>query len=208
MSTTYNDLIANAAAWTEDDGVELSAELPEMLALAEARIFKDSYPLACYRNSYSGSTTIGNATVAVTEVIRKIRNMYIVVSGQRVYLDNRNESYLNEYWPSTTATAQPKYFGVYQEAAGITTLRLAGIPDAVYSYQIEFASPLPSLSSGNQTNWLTENMEDTLLYAILLETAIFHKFKEGIDMYMGMYTQSLQKYDIDRLLAEWNAGSQ
>ncbi len=64
---------------------------------------------------------------------------------------------------------------------------VAPTPDSSYTIEMTYARRLAELSSSNTTNWLTQNAQDLLLYACLMEACTFTKNREDLQIYTQRY---------------------
>ena len=104
----------------------------------------------------------------------------------REYLEQRDISYMNEYWPDRTATGTPKYWSWWDH----NTIYLAPTPDSAYNVELGITRLPTRLSSSNTTSWLGNNAPAALLYASLAEA---FKFLKGPPDMLQTYEQSYQR---------------
>lgn len=115
----------------------------------------------------------------------------------------RTLEFLKQYAP-TAEPGAPVYYADYN----ISHFRIAPVPDAAYQFELVYYARLQPLSTENQTNWLTLNAPQALLYAALTEAAIWAGNDGKIALYSGMYDQASsglvsenQERSIDRTTA-------
>ena len=83
----------------------------------------------------------------------------------------RKLEYLNSYAPDVTATGTPLYYSDYDYDHWF----VSPTPSANFAFEALCYTRLPPLSSANQTNWLTRNAPNALLFGTLKQTAPFLK---------------------------------
>ena len=87
------------------------------------------------------------------------------------------------YWPDPTQLAQPKYYADYDYNSWL----IVPTPDVAYPYEVGYFCLPPLLDETVGTNILTGTVPDPLLYACLLETAVFLKDDERIAVWTQYY---------------------
>ena len=128
-------------------------------------------------------------------------------TGNNRWLEKKDESYLQEYVPSTESAArgQPKYYAMFGGATGVSDttsgrLFLAPAPDTTYTFKIHYEAIPDGLSSSNTTTYISQYFPNGLLYACLVEAFSF--LKGPIDMltlYENKYKQEVQKFAGEQL---------
>ncbi len=99
----------------------------------------------------------------------------------------RSYEFCREYWPDDTETGFPKYFSDY----GYNNWLIVPTPDIAYPFEVAYSEQSQPLDLTNQTNWLTENAPELLIYASLLEAMIFVKDDERVQTYKQFYLEAL-----------------
>lgn len=103
--------------------------------------------------------------------------------ARRKFLFTRAYEYLRTFWPDDALKGTPIFYADYDDDHFI----VAPTPDAAYPFEIIYSAKPTLLDDSNQTNWLTENWPQLLLYKTLLEIAPFLKGDERIATWGGMY---------------------
>lgn len=114
---------------------------------------------------------------------------------QRTPLFPRSYEYCRSYWPDDTVEDVPKFYAEYSDEYMLVT----PTPDAAYPFELVYYAKPPLLDEVTQTNWITENWPQLLLYATLKEIAPFMKQDERIATWDGMYQQLLGAISQDDL---------
>ena len=110
----------------------------------------------------------------------------IPTSGDQVYLDFRDTSFMKEYWPDGTDTGVPKYYAVWDQ----DTFYIAPTPNLSYSAEIGYIYRPEQLSNTNTTTWISLNAPEALLYACLIQA---YSYTKGPPDMLGYFTQSYQQ---------------
>ena len=130
---------------------------------------------------------------------------------QGTWLERRDQTFLSEYVGrltgpegSTTSgadvTGKPKYYSMFGGATGLSdttsgSIYLAPTPDANYIFRIYYNKMPATLESGNQTNYVSLNFPQGLLYACLVEAYGFLKGPQDmLTLYEQKYKTELQKF--------------
>lgn len=114
---------------------------------------------------------------------------------QRTALFPRSYEYCRSYWPDDTVQGTPKFYAEYSDEYMLVT----PTPNAAYPFEMIYYAKPPLLDDANQTNWITENWPQLLIYATLKEAAPFMKQDERIATWDGMYQQLLGAISEDDL---------
>ena len=107
-------------------------------------------------------------------------------TATRTFLEQKDGSYMNEYWPNRTSTGTPKYWSWWDH----NTIYVAPTPDSAYNIEIGITRLPTRLSSSNTTSWLGNNAPVALLYGCLAEA---FKFLKGPAEMLQLYEQSYQR---------------
>jgi len=194
--TTYAELTQQILDYTEvSTDVLTSTRTDDFIEHTENRILRDIDIDAFKSHQYSTLTTSnpflslpGGSTPDPTS-LATIRSVHIwPASGTatRTFLEQRDITFMNEYWPTRTSTGTPKYWAWWDE----DTIYLAPTPDAAYNIEVGITRLPTRLSSSNTTSWLGNNAPVALLYGSLAEA---FKFLKGPAEMLQLYEQSYQR---------------
>jgi len=114
---------------------------------------------------------------------------------QRAGIFPRSYEYCRDYWPDDTVTSTPKFYSDYSDEY----MLVAPTPDAAYPFELTYYARPRLLDEESETNWITENWPQLLLYATLREIAPFMKDDARIGTWDGMYQRLLQSITGDDL---------
>ena len=196
MATTYSELTQQILDYTETSSDVLTSTITnDFIEHAENRIFRD-VDIDVFKSHQSANLTASNPFLSLPGGSRPeptslgtVRTMQIFApSGTptRSFLEQRDVSYMNEYWPDRTATAEPRYWAWWDH----NTIYVAPTPDLAYNVELGITRLPTRLSSSNSTSWLGDNAPALLLYGCLAEA---FKFLKGPAQMLQIYEQSYQR---------------
>ena len=193
-------------SYTETDSNVLSDSVLENIILnAQYRIFRD-VPIDADRKQQTGNLVTGQETINSPAGAVFIRGVQVydstsATTGANVWLEKKDVTYLQEYISSTESAkrGQPKYYAMFGGATGESDttsgrMMFAPVPDTTYKFRVHF-NVAPALLEGDNTNYISLNFPNGLLYCCLSEAYAF--LKGPIDMltlYENKYKQEVQKF--------------
>ena len=194
--TTYAELTQQILDYTETStDVLTSTRTDDFIEHTENRILRD-VDLDAFKSHQYSTLTADNPFLSLPggsnpdpTSLATIRTVHIYpASGTatRTFLEQRDISFMNEYWPVRTSTSTPKYWAWWDE----DTIYVAPTPDAAYNVEVGITRLPTRLSSSNATSWLGNNAPVALLYGSLAEA---FKFLKGPAEMLQLYEQSYQR---------------
>ena len=209
---TYDNLVTDIRNYTEVDANVLTAAIVNrIIEDAEFKILRD-IPLDAYKKQSTGNLVTGQNTINVPAKTLFVKGVQVydstsAATGSNTYLEKKDETYLQEYVPSTESAkrGKPKYYAMFGGATGTTDttsgrLFLAPAPDSTYVFKIHYEAIPTGLSSSNTTTYVSQYFPNGLLYACLVEAYGF--LKGPIDMltlYENKYKQEVEKFAAEQL---------
>jgi len=193
LQSTIRKYIERGSARDDD----VYAQLPELINLAERTIAVDL-------NVIGIRSVVNSAMTAGTSVYQKPSDWRRTVSinfgigtgfVNATPLFPRSYEYCRSYWPDDSQTTTPKFYAEYSDQY----MLISPTPDKAYPFEMTYYAKPQLLDSSNQTNWLTENWPNLLLYASLRECAPFLKDDERIGTWDGLYKERLGAISTDDL---------
>jgi hypothetical protein len=163
-------------------------QIPRLINLAERRIARE-LKIQGFINVVTAQLLADNPVVTKPDRWRDTVSMFIGTgtnNDTRSALYTRSYDYLRSYWPDATQTGEPLFYSDYDYNHWL----VAPTPDADYPIEILYYQLPPLLTEEAQTNWLTENAPEILLYATLLEATPFLKNDERIPVWQNMYDRA------------------
>ena len=193
--TTYSELTTQILDYTEvSTDVLTSTRTNDFIEHTENRLLRDLDLDAFKSHQYSTLTadtpflSLPGGTTPTPTSLATIRTVmvYASTSSARDFLEQRDISFMNEYWPTRTSTGTPKYWAWWDH----NSLYVAPTPDAAYNVEVGITRLPTRLSSSNTTSWLGDNAPQALLYGCLAEA---FKFLKGPAEMLQLYEQSYQR---------------
>ena len=188
-----------------DSNVLTDAVLENIILNAQYRIFRD-VPIDADRKQQIGNLVTGQESINAPAGAVFIRGIQVydstsATTGANVWLEKKDVTYLQEYISSTESAkrGQPKYYAMFGGATGEADtnsgrMMFAPVPDTTYKFRVHF-NAMPALLENNDTNYISLNFPNGLLYCCLSEAYGF--LKGPIDMltlYENKYKQEVQKF--------------
>tara|TARA_R110000787_G_scaffold154427_1_gene268154 strand:- start:33 stop:668 length:636 start_codon:yes stop_codon:yes gene_type:complete len=207
--TTYSALIADLQEWAEDDSTEFQASLPDIVALAEDRIFLDAPNILEFRTSESGSLSSSTKTFTSTATdIRAVRYIYLTISGVNTFLESRKDDFIEDYASTSATEGVPKFYCLQSAGTTGTTFLVGPTPDSGYSYTLKYTRMPTRLSTSNATTFIGNNYSSIIFKAAQYESSIFlHKEDTMKALLKSEYDSQIAKLvaEIDRSYLEEDA---
>ena len=184
---TYDGLTNLVLQYLERSDAAVVNFIPTAVMLAEFEIAQDIKTLG-QMIVVDGAMTSGNPVIAKPALWRKTVSMTLVNSSgekQPIYL--RKLEYLNSYAQDVTATGTPLYYADYN----YDNWFVAPTPSTGFSFEALCYTRLAPLSSSNQTNWLTQNAPNALIFGTLKQTAPFLKDDARLATWSQMFDTAM-----------------
>ena len=193
---TYDSLTSVVQQYLERKDAAVVNAIPTFITLAEFEIAEQIKMLGQLQVAESAMTA-GNPTLQKPARWRKTVSMSVTVNGKKQPVLLRRYEYLKNYWPDETQTGVPLFY----TDTDWDHWYIAPTPDQAYSFEVLYYERLAPLSSTNQTNWLTQNAPNALLFGTLLQAMPFLK-NDQRQIFQQKYTeamQSLKNEDVSRI---------
>ena len=186
FALTYDNLTTTVLQYLERSDAATIAQIPTFITLCEFEIAQQIKTLG-QQQVIQSTMTAGNPVIAKPARWRKTTSMNLTVSGQIQPVFLRKYEYLRTYAASSTTQSTPLYYADYDYQHWL----VAPTPDQAYAFEVLYYERLQPLASDNQTNWLTQNAPNAMLYGTLLQAMPFlkndqrqifqEKYKEAMD---------------------------
>ena len=178
-----------------DSNVFSNSVINTFITMAENRILRD-IDLDVFKLEVAGSLTAGNKFLTAPNDILTHRYMILTsVSGDQIFLDFRDTSFMKEYWPDGTDTGVPKYYSVWDQ----NTFYVAPTPLASYAVELGYIYRPAQLSASNTTTWVSTNAPEALLYACLIQAYSYTKGPPDMLAYFNnAYKEAIQGLGIEQ----------
>jgi len=183
---TYDSLTTMVLQYLERSDAAVREAIPTFITLCEFEIAQEIKTLGQLQVAES-TMTANNALIQKPARWRKTVSMNVTVGGvkQPVYL--RKYEYLKNYWPNTSQTDVPLYYA----DTDWDHWYIAPTPDQDYEFEVLYYERIAPLSSENQTNWITQNAPNAMLFGTLLQAMPFLK-NDQRTIFQQKYTEALQ----------------
>lgn len=192
----YSELVATIRSYTEVDSNAMpDAVVNTFIMLTENKILRD-VDLDVFKEEVTGNLTPTNRFLSTPADI--LTHRYLMVkdsSGNQIFLEFRDTSFMKEYWADSTITGLPKYYSVWDE----DTFYVAPTPDDNYAAQLGYIRRPEQLSPSNPVTWISKNIPEALLYGCLVQAYSFTKGPlELLSYYDNAYKEAIQTIGIEQ----------
>ena len=208
----YSNLVTDIRNYTEVDSNVLTAALiNRFIEDAEFKILRE-IPIDAYKKQSTGNLVTGQNTINVPAKTLFVKGVQVydstsAATGANTYLEKKDETYLQEYVPSTESAkrGKPKYYAMFGGATGTTDttsgrLFLAPAPDTTYVFKIHYEAIPNSLVTDTSGTYISQYFPNGLLYACLVEAYGFLKGPmDMLTLYEQKYKQEVQKFAAEQL---------
>jgi len=207
---TLSALEADIRSYTEVDSTVFSgALLGRFIENAEYRLIRDC-PIDADRKQQSGNLVAGQQYINCPAGCLFTRGIQVytstsAITGANVWLQKKDQTFLNEYVSANTDTGSPKYYAQFGGATGTTDTTsgkymFAPVPSTTYAFQVHFNAMPTSLVTNTSGTYISKNFPNGLLYACLIEA--YGYLKGPIDMltmYEQKYNNVIQKFAAEQI---------
>lgn len=184
---TYDSLTSTVLQYLERTDAAVVAFIPTAIMLAEFEIAQSIKTLGQLLVA-NGTMNINNPVIAKPARWRKTVSMTLTTtSGQKQPMYLRKLEYLSNYAPDVTALDVPLYYADYDADHWF----VAPAPSAAFAFETLCYTRLPPLASDNQTNWLTQNAPNAMIYGTLKQTAPFLKDDARLQVWGGLFDAAM-----------------
>lgn len=186
VAITYEELVdLIGETIPANDEETFVSHIDDFIIQAEDIIVK-SCQLPVMSKTATGSLSIGVETLTLPSDYIAPLQLFLTVSSNRYQLKHKEGSFLVAAYPSTASgdRGQPAFYA-QGDNADTSQIRLAPIPDAAYSYTLEYSHKPASLTegAGGGTTWISTHMRTALVYGALMFAADYILDAEAAAMY-------------------------
>jgi hypothetical protein len=183
---TYDSLTSTVLQYLERRDAAVVEAIPTFITLCEFEIAQYIKTLG-QMEVVDSTMNIGNPVIAKPARWRKTVSMTLSNGGLKQPILLRKLEYLNAYAQDVTATGTPLYYADYDFEHWI----VAPTPNQAYAFEALCYTRLQPLSSSAQTNWLTQNAPNAMLFGTLKQTAPFLKNDARLALWKQMFDEAL-----------------
>ena len=169
FALTYDSLVSTVEQYLERNDAAVVNQIPVFISLAEFAIAQQIKTLGQIEVA-AGTMEIGNPVIQKPARWRKTVSMSITVNGEKQPVYLRKYEYLTNY-NAESPPSKPLYYGDYD----YDNFYVSPVPDQAYPFEVLIYQRIQPLSSTNQTNWITNNAPNAMLFGTLLEAVVYLK---------------------------------
>lgn len=166
----YTELVAELKGECEYEEADFVASIPNFFARAEERILRD-VDLPAFHQTDQTSTQSANKFLSTPTGY--LYSHYLMVNGRMLL--NKQVDWIAECYPPGTAGGAPIYYATWDE----NSLVMGPTPAGVYDVELRYTRLPETVSTANET-WLSINAHRALLYAALVEAAIYMRQDDSV----------------------------
>ena len=188
----YTTLVTLLQDYTQNSSSEFIAAIPEIVKLAEDRIYQSVQIPALKRNATSNFVSGNKYLAAPTDFLASYSMAAKSATGVYSYLLEKEVGYINEAFPNPSATGVPRYYALFNDA----TFVVSPTPDDFYEVELHYFYEPPSIvDAGN--SWLGDNTESVLFYGCLSEAYTYMKGDADLTaLYRARYDEALGRLKV------------
>lgn len=187
MALSYTELKQAVQDYLENTEADFVSQIDRFIRQAEDRI-NQTVQVYWQRKNKSGTMQAGNKYLSMpSDWISVFEVTGYTAGGDAFNLLPKEVGFMREAFPNATYTAQPRFYGVFDQ----DNMILAPTPDNSYAVELHYyAKPASIVDSG--ASWLGDEFESVLLYGVLVEAYTFNKGDaDMIKVYNERYQEAL-----------------
>lgn len=193
---TYTTLVSDIKTYSErPNDAELAAQIPRIILMAESECASDvkilGTELVAHSEVFQGQNTFEKPTYWRETV------SFSLIAPVRKQLLKRTLEYVRNYWPDASLESEPVYYAEYD----YNNFLIAPTPDQDYDFELIYYARLNPLTDTNETNWMSVNAPQLLLFKCMYHAQLFLKNYDKADWWQAQYANalaSLKLEDTDR----------
>jgi hypothetical protein len=188
----YATLVTLLQDYTQNSSSEFVASIPNIVQLAEDRIYQSVQIPALRRNSTSNFLINNKYLAAPTDFLAAYSMAVKSASGVYAYLLEKEVGYINEAFPNPSVTGVPRYYALFNDA----TFVVAPTPSDYFEVELHYFYEPPSIVTAG-TSWLGDNTESVLFYGCLVEAYTYMKGESDlVALYRQRYDEALGRLKV------------
>lgn len=183
---TYDSLTSTVLQYLERKDAAVVNQLPTFITLAEFELAQEIKTLGQLQ-VVQATMQAGNPVLPKPARWRKTVSMNVTINGVKTPVLLRKYEYLKNYWPNASLTDSPLYYADIDWDHWY----IAPTPAQPYEFEVLYYERIAPLSSTNQTNWLTQNAPNAMLFGTLLHAMPFLK-NDQRQIFQQKYQEAIQ----------------
>ncbi len=180
--TSYSTLKTSVADWL--DRSDIGTAIDTMIDLCEARIYRE---LRLRFMESSLSVTISSGVAAVPSDYIELKSAHINTNPIQ-HLQPKSQNWIETVYPERSSSGVPHYIARQGD-----NFIFGPYPDSDYTLAGTYYAKPTALSTSNETNWLTSNAPDLLLYGALVHSAPYIGHDERAPLWEAGYQDALAR---------------
>jgi len=195
MAVTHANFLTQVRNYTEVDSTVLSDSIIQDFIRSVELDVAGKVDYDDLRKYATSNFTAGNRAVTLPSDIIILRSIeHIDSSGNRVFLEKRDTSFISEF-NGTGRQGTPKYYANYDDF----NILVAPVPAAADTVQINYIKDPPNFTSSNNT-FLSTYQESMLLHGVLAEAFRFLKGPDNLyNLYNSKYNEEIQNFALQQM---------
>jgi len=169
FALTYDSLITAVEQYLERNDDAVVNQIPTFITLCEFEIAQQMKTLG-QQQVVESTMSIGNPIIPKPARWRKTVSFNVTGSAGPAPVFIRKYEYLLNY-NTGASNGLPLYYADYDYAHWL----VSPAPDQAYPFEVLYYERLQPLDSTNQTNWITQNAPNAMLFGTLLQAMPFLK---------------------------------
>jgi hypothetical protein len=179
----YTDLVNELKGECEYEEADFVASIPNFFARAEERILRD-VDLPAFHQTDQTSTQSANKFLSTPDGY--LYSHYLMVNGRMLL--PKQVDWIAECYPPGTSNGAPIYYAQWDE----NSIVMGPTPGAIYDVELRYTRLPETISTADET-WLSNNAHRALLYAALVEAAIYMRQDDSVTLaYENSYQDALK----------------
>ena len=185
FTLTYDSLISTVEQYLERKDIAVVNQIPTFITLCEFEFAQQIKTLGQIEVA-QGTFKAGNPVVQKPARWRKTTSMSVTVAEERKPMFVRKYEYCTNY-AAQSVPGQPLYYSDYD----YDNWYITPIPDVDYPFETLIYQRIQPLSSANQTNWITNNAPNVMLYGTLLQAMPYLKNDARVATFKAQYDTAM-----------------
>ena len=182
--TTYDELKASIANWLNRD--DLTAVIPDFIALAEAQIARD---IRHWRQEKRVTTSVNEQYENLPNDWLEMIQIQLTAGGS---LQAVSASELQSRKEVSLTANKPKYYRLTSDQ-----IELYPAPDQPYEASMQYYARVPALSDAETFNWILTEYPDIYLYGSLVHAAPYLADDQRITVWASLYKSAVDALNKD-----------
>jgi len=188
----YATLVTLLQDYTQNSSTEFVAAIPEIVKLAEDRIYQTVQFPALKRNATSNFVLGNKYLAAPTDFLAAYSMAVKSDTGVYSYMLEKDVGYINEAFPDPNVAGVPRYYALFDNATFVVSPTPSDFFDVELHY---FYEPESIVTAG--TSWLGDNVESVLFYGCLVEAYTYMKGDADLaTLYRARYDEALNRLKV------------